>query len=383
MIVGTATAASHRPSAGDGLILYRGVRTRRQAAEKGGFRSRRTSVHTTPDRSARAAGALWGLFLGDALAMPVHWYYDRAALRRDYGEVRELLAPRNPHPGSILYRSRYMPPDPEADILHGEARYWGQEGIHYHQHLAAGENTLNLRLAQLLLDTVAQQGHYDPDVYLDRMVAFLRDPASHRDTYVEEWARAFFERRAAGVPLRQCGIREKHIGGLAGPVALLVALHADPPRARVAAHVHRELTHRGPAMAEALDAVADVLLPVLDGTPLREAIDTARRGGRRMLAGAFERWERSDDLEVIGRTLSPACYVEDAVPAVFHLARKYAEQPEEGLVANTMVGGDNCHRGAVLGALLGAACGTDGWPERWRAGLRYAPPAVPRQEAQG
>jgi hypothetical protein len=31
----------------------------------------------------RATGALWGLFIGDALSMPVHWYYDREALSED------------------------------------------------------------------------------------------------------------------------------------------------------------------------------------------------------------------------------------------------------------------------------------------------------------
>jgi ADP-ribosylglycohydrolase len=30
-------------------------------------------------------GALWGLYIGDALAMPVHWYYNRSALFDDYG----------------------------------------------------------------------------------------------------------------------------------------------------------------------------------------------------------------------------------------------------------------------------------------------------------
>jgi len=25
----------------------------------------------------RARGAIYGLYIGDALAMPVHWYYDR------------------------------------------------------------------------------------------------------------------------------------------------------------------------------------------------------------------------------------------------------------------------------------------------------------------
>ena len=35
----------------------------------------------------RFRGGLWGLFVGDALAMPVHWYYDVAALQRDFGTL--------------------------------------------------------------------------------------------------------------------------------------------------------------------------------------------------------------------------------------------------------------------------------------------------------
>ncbi len=40
---------------------------------------------TDPDR---IRGALWGVFVGDALAMPVRWYYDVAALQRDFGVIR-------------------------------------------------------------------------------------------------------------------------------------------------------------------------------------------------------------------------------------------------------------------------------------------------------
>jgi ADP-ribosylglycohydrolase len=325
-------------------------------------------------RRDRAQGALWGLMIADALAMPVHWYYDRAALRRDYGTVRDYLAPRNPHPGSILYRSHYTPRDPDADILHDQARYWGQPGVHYHQHLQPGENTLNLQLVHVLLDLLAEDGTYDPDRYLDRMVAFLRHPGSHHDTYAEEWLRGFFDRRAQGYDLRHCAVEEKHIGGLAGPLALLLFFHDDPDLGRAAAHAHRELTHRGRRMAEALEAVADVLLPVLAGAPVRESLAAARQSGRSPLhAHDLAAWAQRDDLEIIGRRVSPACYVDEAVPAVLYLAWKYADRPEAGLVANTMAGGDNCHRGVVLGALLGAAHGVAGWPERWRDGLRRTP----------
>jgi hypothetical protein len=51
--------------------------------------------------------AYLGSLIADALAMPGHWYYDREALRRDYGVLDHYQVPRNPHPGSILWRSEY------------------------------------------------------------------------------------------------------------------------------------------------------------------------------------------------------------------------------------------------------------------------------------
>jgi hypothetical protein len=41
---------------------------------------------SSKDISNRLKGALWGMFIGDALAMPVHWYYNTASLKNDYGE---------------------------------------------------------------------------------------------------------------------------------------------------------------------------------------------------------------------------------------------------------------------------------------------------------
>ena len=87
-----------------------------------------------PVTDEKRTGALWGTFIGDALAMPVHWYYDRAALKRDYGTVSDYLAPRNPHPDSILWRSAYTSLNERGDILHEQAQYWEQRGIHYRPH---------------------------------------------------------------------------------------------------------------------------------------------------------------------------------------------------------------------------------------------------------
>ncbi len=82
----------------------------------------------------------------------------------------------------------------------------------------------------------------------------------------------------------------------------------------------------------------------------------------------MERGRRSDR-EVIGGLLSPACYIDQSFPAVLYLAARYADDFEAAMVSNTNLGGDNCHRGAVLGALLGAALGFDAIPDRWIQGL--------------
>lgn len=58
-----------------------------------------TPILTARDR---LRGALWGLFVGDALAMPAHRYYDVAALRRDSGLIRDYQAPRKHHFNAIM-----------------------------------------------------------------------------------------------------------------------------------------------------------------------------------------------------------------------------------------------------------------------------------------
>ena len=66
-------------------------------------------------------------------------------------------------------------------------------------------------------------------------------------------------------------------------------------------------------------------------------------------------------------------FIGDALAMPVHwFAWKYADDFEAGVIANANVGGDNCHRGAVVGALLGAAVGTGQIPARFCDGLRDA-----------
>ena len=317
------------------------------------------------DPKGRKRGCLLGAFLGDALAMPVHWYYDRAALVRDYGRVTGLVAPKNPHADSILWRSSYSAPNGKGEILHDQAKYWGQRGVHYHQFLRAGENTLNMQLALELLASLRARGGYDREDYMRRYIDFLTAPGRHRDTYIEECHRNFFTKYARGKKPEDCGGDDIHIGGLAHVPLLAVWYADDEAAALVAVREHVRVTHRGESVETAALDLAKMLIAILDGAEVRESIEKFGNGwvGRKK----FEAWSAKPDEEVIGAILSPACYLKDSFPASLYLAWKYADDLEAALVANTNLGGDNCHRGIVVGALVGAA-GT-AVPERWERGL--------------
>lgn len=328
-----------------------------------------------PFDNSKVQAALYGLFIGDALAMPVHWYYDRQALLRDYGRVSDFMAPRPEHPDSILWRSNYNAPNPKGEILHDQAQYWGRPDVHYHQFLKAGENTLNIKLARLLMDSISHLDAYRARDYLQRYIHFMTTPGMHRDTYIEECHRNFFKNHALGRSPEKCGRPEKHVGGLGGMVPILVHYRWRPHRAREAAHEHLALTHPGDRMRIAADLFSDLLLQVLGGVSLRQAILAAIDSQSNPLMGhPFRKWLKLPDDEVVGRFLSTACYVEQAVPAVIYLALKYHADPEEMLIVNTMLGGDNAGRGALLGALAGAAGGMAAFPSRWIWGLAEPPP---------
>ena len=310
--------------------------------------------------------AYHGSLAADALAMPVHWHYDTAALRQDYGMVDRFMEPKNPHSGSILWRSEYHALNERGDILRDQAQYWGKRGIHYHQFLKAGENTLNYRLAQELFAFLKERGSYDADGWLERYIARMLEPGWHHDTYVEEYHRAFFTRYSQGKKPRKCGISDEHIGGLATVPALCAALCTSElgtglSELRMIVKEHVGLTHAHANVLRAADTLVRLLWRAAEGMDVHEAIRL--EAGDWISGKKSDSWLHQPDEHVIGSRFSSACYIADAMPASLYLVWKYHRDFSAGIIANAMVGGDSCHRGAVVGSILGATCGV---PERFQ-----------------
>lgn len=335
----------------------------------------------------RMRGALWGMFVGDALAMPVHWYYNIAALWKDFGIIRDYQAPKDHHPNSIMALANTAKAgrgNQEGDIvgnviLKGKKHHWGQANRHYHQGMQAGNNTLNLLCARVLLRSLNALGRYEPKDFLTEYITFMTEPDRHNDTYAESFHRDFFANYARGIAPEKCAGAEGHdtasIGGLVSLPLIILATCFEANLAKIndAALSHQRLTHRSAVLERYTLALSDLMFHIFDTqNPDFEKLvcKTASSIGfhaEEVLKSVHR--NQSSDLDVIGGLLSPACYIDQSFPSVLYLAARYPNDFEAALVANTNVGGDNCHRGAVLGALLGAALGFEAIPKRWINGL--------------
>lgn len=335
----------------------------------------------SPATLDRVRGALWGIYIADALSMPVHWYYDPRVLQRDFGRITTYQAPKPVHPGSIMSVSNTgghgrggQSGRIVGDVInHGKHDRWGKPGVHYHEGMQPGENTLNALCARVVTRGMAQRGGYSPEGFLEDYVKFMTTPGSHNDTYAESFHRDFFRNWAAGVPPEKCsrgteGHNTASIGGFVMlPPVILGALKGGVEAAQQAAVRHLALTHESQALGQVAKVYARLICEVAQGQDFRASLRTAAAD----VGVDLDRIMRYDysDLDVVHRVFGSACYITSSFPSVLYLAYKHADSFEDAVLSNTNVGGENCHRGSALGAIMGAAAGASGIPRHLIDGL--------------
>lgn len=336
----------------------------------------------TTQSVTRATAALKNLFIGDALAMPVHWFYNVHDIDRAFPNgIATFEAPPEHHPSSIMslhstsrggrrQAAHHVQKEIVGDvILKGKQAYWNRPNVHYHQGMRPGDNTLNAHCALTLMHTMAAPQHYNSDAFLSAYIQLMTaETPAHPDTYAESYHRGFFANVEKGVPLKQCAAvthDTPSIGGLVtiAPLAIGERLRGTSlADTRRLCRQHLALTHPDRYLADVCDAYVELIDTLLyrgshpdtaqDNGHLRALLLQATRGvSQRKLTQLVD--SNRTDREVIGNVLSPACYITDAWPAVLYLACKYPDDPLTALQVNASVGGDSAHRGAVLGVLLG------------------------------
>lgn len=341
--------------------------------------------------SDRLAGALWGMLAADALAAPSHWFYG------GHGQVRRLLggsiagyvqplSEMHAFPESIMAVSSTSGAGrgtSDGDLIgsvinHGKKQYWAPgSGYHYHCTLRAGESTLEGHMVRLMMRTLsASAAEFDADRFQRAYVEFMTRPGAHNDAYASSYHRIFFANRAAGKPLAACpgsdeamfGHNTDTIDGLIAPTVVLLAqlVHHHKKDARDAA-VRSLRTQRTSRLGEEyIEDLATLLSAVMiEGISAVEAAEEAAR--RRYAVQTALKFGIRAKGEVKAPVVS--CGVEPSWQALLMLLAKHGDDAEACLLANANAGGENVHRGILLGAVLGARVGASALPSWLKEGL--------------
>ncbi len=280
------------------------------------------------------------------------------------------------------------------------------ERFHYHHGLNRGDNTLGAHLVRVLMRSVIEHKNYTPEEFLDAFVDHMTTQGFNKDPYTEIYIRRWFENYALGISPYDCAANQRDIwsigshGGMIRP--LVVAMSArNPYEALGIALQHQQLTHKSQNIASALAVLVPLLYELLeDKEPLvawmryADRLYLPKTKGKELFTlyrqhkgpgniPKEQMWQLHTQLEktafdlrsfakkhpkerVVKEILSNACYPEHGVPLLFYIAYINGMEFRQSILDNVNAGGDNVHRGMVLGLLLGAAMPVD---EKLKEGL--------------
>nr|VFJ69976.1 MAG: ADP-ribosylglycohydrolase [Candidatus Kentron sp. FW] len=340
-----------------------------------------------PDHSVikdRAAGAIMGAFIGDALALGPHWYYDLDELRHDYGD----------------WIDGYTDPKPGR----------------YHEGLKAGQLSQSGFILSLMLRSLIEKGGYDePDFCLrmDQELFPLLDgtPVNGPGGYTSQSIRAAWQKRVQqNLPWSRAGGYADTTEAMERTLAIAVRYALHPKKLATAITGNTMLTQidatvismtvafgavlgllvRGHDLDE--DISAKLMKQVRDGDlpfhtitgddlqPPRQGDTEPPRPGRfaspdALLSPSYMAEAASDpDIRIepawkVSIVYGMPCAVYHQLPAAYYLSARFHDDFESAVLHAVNGGGQNLARAILTGALTGAQTGLTGIPQRFLAGL--------------
>jgi ADP-ribosylglycohydrolase len=332
----------------------------------------------------RAAGAVMGAFIGDALGVGPHWYYDLDEMRRDYGN----------------WITGYTAPQPHR----------------YHAGLKPGQLSQAGIILEMLLRSTVQNGGYDEADFCRRLDNELfpqldgtprNGPGGYTSQSIREaWRRRVEQKR----PWSETG-GHADTTEAAERALVLSARYARSPR-KIAETVSANcvLTQSDEAIVAMTTAYCGALGLLVNGEKLDtnlsdKLMDLVKSGDlpfHAVTSGKLQPPKVGDpDPPRAGRFSSPdalltpsymaeaaadpqikiepawkvsivygmPCAIYHQLPAAYYLAARFPNDFESAVLHAINGGGQNQARAILTGALVGAQVGLFGIPKRFLDGL--------------
>jgi ADP-ribosylglycohydrolase len=332
----------------------------------------------------RAAGAIMGALIGDALALGPHWYYDLAELRRDYGE----------------WISDYTDPKPDR----------------YHAGLKAGQLSQAGYILTLMLKSLADCGGYDEADFCRRLDGELfplldGTPVNGPGGYTSQSIRESWRRRVQQkLPWSRTGGHADTTEAIERTLAIAVCYARQPSQLAKAVASNTVLTQADDTVVSMTVAYGAVLGMLVQGHrldanlsgKLMKLVKTGELPFHAVTSDNLQPPKPGDpDPPRVGRFASPdalltpsymaaaaadpeikiepawkvslvygmPCAIYHQLPAAYYLAARFHDDCESALLHAVNGGGQNQARAILTGALVGAQTGLPGIPQRFLAGL--------------
>jgi len=285
----------------------------------------------------RGETMVFASFIGDSLALGVHWIYDAGRIAGEFGRVEQLLKPRE---------DSYHPTKDRGEFTH-----YGDQMF-------------------VLLQSVAATKGLDLHDFFRRWQELFRDYKGYYDGATKGTIRQI----AKGKDLGEAGSPSNDLAGAARIAPLLYCYRNDLDSLVRAARAQTKMTHTDPATIDSAEFFARVTFKTLGGASPTVAIREVAK--EHFADSTISEWVQdgidSRDMESVAAVgkLGQSCHTPDAFPSVVHLIVKYERNLQEALIQSVMAGGDSAARGMIVGMVLGAHLGKGGLPEEWIAGLK-------------
>jgi ADP-ribosylglycohydrolase len=276
-------------------------------------------------------------FVGDSLALGVHWIYDVHRIETQYGRVDTFLKPA---PGSF-----------HAAKDKGDFTHYGDQAF-------------------VLLESVASKRGFDPEDFSARWQHLFKDYPG----YFDQATKATLQNLSLGKNVQEAGSPSNDLAGASRIAPLVFSYLEDLDHLVEACRIQTRMTHNNAVVIEGAEFFGRVCWAILKGaSPTSAMTDVARE---RFENTVISEWVRQGiesktnasvpTIQRFGQT----CHADEAFAGVVHLVAKYEENLKEALIQSVMSGGDSAGRGMMVGMVLGAYLGPEALPEAWLSDLR-------------
>jgi len=318
----------------------------------------------------RAVGAIMGTFVGDALGVGPHWYYDMDQLKKDYGGWID--------------------------------NYTSPKAGRYHTGLTAGENSQTGQVAGFLLESLAGLGNYDESDFCLRLDALLAtlDGTPEGGRYTDVAMRDVWHARQTGKKWSRAGsFADTAEAAIRMPV-LAARYHHDFKTLFEYLRSNVRLTHRDPFTAGRSVAFGLIVAALINGDSFKTAPESISEQAKvhglslsvslpeimdadsaevsfydAVLQPGWSYEAAQDDAVQINppwkacRLFGLACPLEFMLPAAYYFSSRFENDFDLPVLSAINGGGNNMARASLTGALAGAQVGIRGIPQRFIAGL--------------